>query len=101
FQTIREDSNPTPNSQDRRDKSQPDIERPANLNRFGNHQRLKKSPANLNKFGNSQRIKYHRKPISQGINHTPAAPDPTPPHQHLSTSHVSKSTKIAKTFIVM
>ncbi|MCI34272.1 hypothetical protein A2U01_0055490, partial [Trifolium medium] len=38
---------------------------PANLNRFGNHQRLEKNPANLNRFGNRQRIKYQKK-----TNHT-------------------------------
>ncbi|MCI58783.1 hypothetical protein A2U01_0080038, partial [Trifolium medium] len=33
-----------------------------------------------------QRIPYRKKPITHGINHTPAVPDLTPPRQHLATT---------------
>ncbi|MCI46466.1 hypothetical protein A2U01_0067706, partial [Trifolium medium] len=46
----------------------------------------KENPANLNRFVSCQRIPYRRKPITRGINHTPAAPDPTSPRQDLTTT---------------
>ncbi|MCI44620.1 hypothetical protein A2U01_0065859, partial [Trifolium medium] len=46
----------------------------------------KKNPANLNRVVIGQRIPYRRKSITHGIDHTPAAPDPTPPCQHLTTT---------------
>jgi hypothetical protein len=59
--------------------------KPANLNKFGNHQRHKKNPANLNRLEPVRESKYQEKPNTHGINHTlPTTPDP---NTTISTSH--------------
>ncbi|MCI39901.1 hypothetical protein A2U01_0061133, partial [Trifolium medium] len=63
----------------------------ANLNRFGNHQRLKKNPTNLNKFENSQRISIIE------INHTRHQPHPAAPDQHHYTSLAPHNHNITST----
>jgi hypothetical protein len=45
------------------------IQRPANLNRFENQQKLKESPANLSRFEKRSENQYQRKPIAHGVNH--------------------------------
>ncbi|KAK2414320.1 hypothetical protein QL285_036924 [Trifolium repens] len=59
----------------------PDTQIPANLNRFGNLQRLKKSPANLNRFE-----KWSENPISKKTNHAASTAISTPPTTTTTTS---------------
>ncbi|KAK2368415.1 hypothetical protein QL285_081612 [Trifolium repens] len=60
----------------------PNTYRLANLNRFGNHQQLKKNHANLNKFEKrSENLK------SQKTNHATSTATTSPPPPHHSTNN--------------